>query len=293
MMLARLAWGIWAIVPVVAVTYHFGPGQAAYAIDRAARLQNQASASQVVAQQAQEIAYSAHLVAIDARRLAFLEPSVEHQAQALDATTSEERLYAHAADLWKESADRLQDVLTTLGDASPKTARDIRWARAHANVRAGEIWTGIEDLEALVNELEGLDGTDGEHKSPSASDAAFARSVREELATAYYYGARLLRLSGMPAQEWRVESGKARQHFRYLAESVDDEPAKNYQRNLELVLNLEQSNLMDLQGKPLPKESPRVGKNGDRPGNRPGKSKRPPQQDGRGAGGAEQIRDGW
>ncbi|NDG63565.1 MAG: hypothetical protein EBY29_08895, partial [Planctomycetes bacterium] len=69
--------------------------------------------------------------------------------------------------------------------------------------------------------------------------------------------------------------------------------AKNYQRNLELVLNLEQSSLVDLQGKPLPKDSPRAGKPGNRPGNKPGKSKKPPREDGRGAGGAEEIRDGW
>ena len=39
-----------------------------------------------------------------------------------------------------------------------------------------------------------------------------------ELATAYYYGARLMRLAGKPADEWREVAGRARQNFRYLAE---------------------------------------------------------------------------
>lgn len=292
MMLSRLAWGLWALVPVAAVTYHFGPGQAAYVLDRAAHLQNQASDAQAEAQSAQDAAYAKHLDAIEARRSAFIDPTAENQRIALDASGIEERMYAKAAEAWKATAERFQDVLSMLGDVSPREARDIRWAKARANVRAGEIWTGIEDLEALVTELDATPKT----------DSALARAAREELATAYYYGARLLRLSGMPAQEWRIESSKARQHFRYLAErelansagtGADTAAATNYQRNLELVLNLEQSNLVELQGKPLPKESPRVGKMGNRPGRQPGKSKQPPRQDGRGAGGAEEIRDGW
>lgn len=292
MIFSRFAWGIWALVPVAAVTYHFGPGQAAYVLDQASRLQNEASVAQATAQIDQDAAYAKHLEAIDARRKAFIDPSSDNQHRALDATGSEERAYAKAAEGWKTTADRFQEVLTTLGDASPKEARDIRWAKARASVRAGEIWTGIQELESLVTELD---------SSPKL-DASLARTAREELATAYYYGARLLRLSGMPVQEWRIESGKARQHFRYLAESEsgksggkDDtnDAAKNYQRNLELVLNLEQSSLAELQGKPLPKDSPRAGKSGNRPGNRPGKGKGPPAQDGRGAGGPEEIRDGW
>lgn len=292
MIFSRISWGIWALVPVAAVTYHFGPGQTAYVLDQASRLQNQASIAQGSAQIDQDAAYAKHLEAIDARRKAFLQPSSDNQRIALDATGAEERAYAKAAEAWKATADRFQEVLTTIGDASPKDARDIRWAKARASVRAGEIWTGIEDLESLVTELDG---------SPKL-DESLARAAREELATAYYYGARLLRLSGMPVQEWRIESGKARQQFRYLAESESgkshgndeaSDAAKNYQRNLELVLNLEQSSLAELQGKPLPKDSPRAGKSGNRPGKRPGKGKGPPAQDGRGAGGPEEIRDGW
>ncbi len=292
MIFSRIAWGIWALVPVAAVTYHFGPGQTAYVLDQASRLQNEASIAQGIAQIDQDTAYAKHLEAIDARRKAFIDPSSDNQRMALDATGLEERAYAKAATGWKTTADRFQEVLTILGDASPNEARDIRLAKARASVRAGEIWTGIQELESLVTELDGS----------ATLDDSLARTAREELATAYYYGARLLRLSGMPAQEWRIESGKARQHFRYLAESEsgkyrekDDtnDAAKNYQRNLELVLNLEQSSLAELQGRPLPKDSPRAGKPGNRPGKRPGKGKGPPNQDGRGAGGPEEIRDGW
>jgi len=289
MNLTRIGWTAWALVPVALVTYHFGPGQAAYVQDRAARLQAEAIAAEYRANDAQEAAYAVHLSAMDARRAAFLSQSAADEVTARDATAAEDGAYAVAAERWKETADKLQAVQTALGSESPAAAQRVRWARARAMVRAGEVWLGIGELEQLVDELEGV----------GDAHSTLARGAREELATAYYYGARLLRLSGMPAQEWRIESGKARQNFRYLAERAIErgeapEVAQNYQRNVELVLNLEQASLVDIQGKPLPKESPRTGNAGNRPGNRPGKSQRPPtRRDARGAGGAGDIGDGW
>ncbi len=289
MMLSRMAWGCWALVPVALITYHFGPGQTAYAQDRAAHIRTEALCAQANAQLAQDAAYNKHLAAIDARRVAFLNPTPANTASAADATRVEESMYAAAAKDWKLAAERYEEVLTAIGDASPADATSARWAKAHASVRAGDIWAGIEDLELLVDELE----------AAPVVDRPLARAAREELATAYYYGARLLRLSGMPAQEWRVESGKARQHFRYLTEQAKQDSANdsaasaaNFQRNLELVLNLEQATLVDLQGKPLPKDSPRAGscKN---PGKKPSKKKGQKLQDSRGASEAEEIPDGW
>lgn len=304
MIFTRMAWGLWALVPVAAVAYHYGPGQRAYVVDLAATLQNDACDAQTLAQTAQDIAYAAHLDAIDARKLAIDDPTPQHQAQAVSATTAEVNAYNFAAEQWKETATKYQEVLTALGNtatalgnaagaASPAESQHVRWAMARANVRAGEVWTGIEELELLLAESE----------SDQSPDPALARAAREELAGAYYYGARLLRLSGMPVQEWRVESGKARQHFRYLAEqnlsSSDPEllaNSRDQQRNLELVLNLEQSSLGELQGKPLPRASPHPSncKNGNRKGAcKPGKKPGLRKDDARGAGGVDEIRDGW
>ena len=289
MNVARIGWACWALVPVALLTFHFGPGQAAYVQDRAARLQSEARDAERRANDAQDAAYAHHLRAIEARRAAFLSQSADDETKSREATEVEDRAYSVAAARWKETADKLQQVQTVLGAASPEEARRVRWARARAMVRAGEIWSGIGELEQLLEELH----------DASDEQAALARGAREELATAYYYGARLLRLSGMPAQEWRVESGKARQNFRYLAERAIErgespDVAQSYQRNVELVLNLEQASLVDIQGKPLPKESPRTGNLGNRPGQRAGKSQRPPtRRDARGAGGAGDIGDGW
>lgn len=289
MILSRVGWACWALLPVVAITYHFGPGQVAAMRDRAARLQIDAIDAERLANDAQAAAYAAHVAAIDARRAAFLSKSPDDEAKATQATKDEEAAYALAAQAWRETAGRIEAVTNVFGTTETPEGKALELAHGRALVRSGEVWSGIESLEALLENVQG-------------KNAALESKTREELATAYYYGARLLRLNGMPAQEWMVESGKARQQFRYLAESErgSGDPSKaiaaaNHQRNLELVLNLEQSTLADLQAKPLPRDSPSKSE-GERPGNKPGrKSKDPPRRkgDARGAGGAGAIPPGW
>lgn len=290
MLMSRIAWTCWALIPVAALAYHFGPGQKAYAYDRAAGLQSRATSAEKGAAAAQGEAYKAHLAAIDARRAAFLSQAPEDAAKAKTATEAEARAYAAAGEAWKKASDAFGQILNVLNDTPGVPADDlarIRWAKSRAEVRSGDIGKGATELEDLLDEFE----TRGQ------GDCELARSTREELATAYYYGARLLRLAGRPAEEWRAVSGQARQQFRFLAEQSkargDDQAAANNQRNVELVLNLEQSALIDIQGRPLPKQSPSKCE-GMKPGNGKKKSNRPPKQkDGRGAGGVGDIGEGW
>ena len=97
-----------------------------------------------------------------------------------------------------------------------------------------------------------------------------ARAAREELAVAHYFGARLLRLAGEPAKTWRAEALKARQHFRFLAETAAESGAspelvRGLEDNVERTIELEQMDKSDLEGRPLPRESPQ-GTRGRRPG---------------------------
>ncbi len=305
----RLPWALWALVPVAALSFHYGPGQAAYVEDRAAQLHAVTLEAERSADTAQQAAYALHLKAIEARRAALLSQSPEDESRALEATRAEDRAYEAASQEWKKVVVESERVLEALGESSPDHARVVRVGRARALVRSGEIWPGIAELEAVLGELESalLDAADATTAGPASESARgdlarLERSTREELATANYYGARLLRLSGMPPQEWMVESGKARQQFRYLAErsagAIGSDEATSFaasaQRNLELVLNLEQSALVELQGRPLPKESPCRGNQANRAGQckKPGK-KPGDRPDGRGAGGLQDIGAGW
>jgi hypothetical protein len=291
MKLARFAWAAWAMVPVAALSFHYGPGQKIYRQDMAARLQETARRLEKEAADLQSQAYAKHLEAIQARRKSFVEGTPESEAAANKATDAENAAFLLSSEAWKSAANAFGQIQDVAQDATAQTLQKIRWSRSRALVRAGDIWSGIGELETVLDEIEGTDKLD-------AAGTEMARATREELASAYYYGARLMRLAGEPEEEWRIDSGKARQHFRFLAENarvkgLSKDVAENHERNVELVLDLEQSSVMELQGKALPKESP-LRRAGPRPGRGEGKRKQPPQQrDGRGAGGAEEIFSGW
>ena len=155
--------------------------------------------------------------------------------------------------------------------------------------------------------------------------------IREELAAAQYVGARLLREEGRSPEVWKPVANSARQQYRYLAEhsgvgkdqstqtvssvssagqgksGVDTNVRENtssvnrderIKRNLEQVLNLEQSSAEQLEGVPLPRQAPMARRPGDgEPGDRPGKGPgRGPMQDGPpgdGAGIPRPFGSGW
>ena len=303
-LLVRLGWTLWALVPVAVIAFHFGPGQELAAREAAARRFNAAAALERVAIDAQANAYQAHLEAIEARRLELLESPIPLEpAEPLEgeepvevqpserlarALSREREAYDRAAEDWSLAADAYEQVEEQLGDSDPVDLARIRWSKARARVRSGAIWDGAVDLEEIVMTM-----------SDDPRQVDLARAAREELAVAHYFGARLLRLAGEPARTWRAEALKARQHFRFLAETAAESGAspdlvRGLEDNVERTIELEQMDKSDLEGRPLPRESPR-GTRGRRPGQgRPGVSQRPPTRpDGRGAGGAGPVGPGW
>jgi hypothetical protein len=61
----------------------------------------------------------------------------------------------------------------------------------------------------------------------------------------------LMRLEGLPQEEWEPEIESARQHFRQLAEKGTG-GKERYQEKLESAIRLARMDLTDLQGQPLP-----------------------------------------
>lgn len=314
LLLSRLGWTLWALVPVALLAYHFGPGQAADREDRALRAVEEARRLEVDAQRLQEVAYERHLAAIAARAAAFGRSEPDLRAAAVVAGEVEDAAAKDAAAAWAKvasslaaaeslldgsaggtsggssggsSAEAAGSATTPLVDAS--SLREVRLARGRALVRAGEVAAGANLLEDLLIDLDDHD----------AGGSPLALAAREELATAYYYGARLLRLAGAPAEEWRRVAVLARQNFRYLAEDLDargggEERVRDLERNTELVLNLEQSSLEELQARARPRESPTGACRGlgrePRPGNR---GRRSGDQPNKGAGMGGEIGQGW
>lgn len=286
-MLSKIAWTIWALLPVAGLAYHFGPGQRGYIEDQARDVLEEAQRLEALADQAQAEAYHEHIAALTARKKAAASPSTENSLAAKDAATREDQAYRVAAQAWKQTADKLQEAQDLLSRCGSKRVSPVRIARDRAAIRAGSIADGVGDLENMLDEL----------SDAGQTESALADQAREELATGYYYGARLMRNAGKPTAQWRAVAERSRQNFRYLAESSrqggSDLKAEELQKNLELVLNLEQSAQQDLLARPLPKNSPRGGTEGL--GERPGRSRRPPRtrDDARGAGGTGEIEGGW
>ena len=289
MKMSRLAWTLWALIPVGLLAFHFGPGQAAYREDKAAKLVAKADAAQQEALALQSAAYEKHLAAIAARIAAFGKEDDSLRNAAAAATVDEEAAYAKASAAWKVTADALAEAQSYVDEIGGPVREEIRLAKARALVRTGDVAAGTNELEDLLYDA-------GEHDSLGTP---LALKAREELATAYYYGARLMRLAGKPADEWREVASRARQNFRYLAEDAKargaggDEVA-NHEKNGELVLNLEQSSLDELYAKPRPKDSPTGKCNGlgqkPRPGN---KGRNQGQKPAKGAGMNGEIGNGW
>ncbi|HAC09478.1 MAG TPA: hypothetical protein DCG14_07475, partial [Phycisphaerales bacterium] len=292
-LMRRLGWSAWALVPVALLAFHFGPGKTLAAREIAATRFREASELERLAIDLQAEAYRAHLDTIERRRQAFLDGDaaadpMDDDAGGIDADDRERVAYEAASTAWAAVADAYAQVEERLVDDDPRTIDRVRWSKARARVRSGAIWDGVVDLEPLTVP-----------RSRAPGDVELARAAREELATAHYFGARLLRMAGEPARVWRAEAIKARQHFRLLAETAaaagaDATVVRGLEDNVERTIDLEQMDKSELEGRALPRESPR-GTRGRRPGQgQEGVSQRPPtRRDGRGAGGPGPIGPGW
>ncbi len=286
-MIAKMGWSVWAVTPALILAFHFGPGQKLLrrdvAVDRMTEARNQESE----AIQLQAVAYQTQFKTLEARQRLLTDDSELNRGQLELASQAEQKAYATASDAWKNVADRYQEIETLL-EESPK-AKQVKWLRGRALVRSGEVFNGIEELQATLDEAT----QDGK------TETALAIAAREELAAAHYYGARLLREEGRSSELWRQISETSRQQYRYLAENTaqDSQPllASNLQRNLERVLDLEQLDRSELVGRPIPKDSPRGRRPGDgEPGKKPGRGPRPNgDRPGNGASGMLEIGPGW
>jgi hypothetical protein len=310
MIVRRSLWTLWALVPVGVLAFHLGPGQSLSARDTAARLQGVALDAEREAVAAQQAAYAAHLETIAARRATFTDAGPAAEAALSAAVARETAAYEDASERWERVAELHEAVLDTATALDDPDRRRITLARGRALVRSGDIWSGAGVLRDLVDELDaeraaaaGVIPVSTGAAAPAGDPAsnATARAAREELAAAHYFGARLLRLAGEPAEDWRAEAALARQQYRHLARTAAEagasaELVRGFEDNVERVLDLEQQDQSELQGMPLPRESPRAAR-GSRPGTGDDavKSRRPRSgdQDARGASGVEAIGRGW
>lgn len=149
-----------------------------------------------------------------------------------------------AAEQWPEAAQAWADALTDTPADKTTQRLQIQLAQANARIYAGELPEAMDQMEQLLAEAQS-----------AKAEAGLQREIRSSLASSRYYAAWLMRLEGGTTEEWLQQAESARQHFRLLAEETKGTAsAASYEKNLEATVRLEQMDLSELQGLPLPKK---------------------------------------
>ncbi len=162
---------------------------------------------------------------------------------ALQAATAQAE-----SERWAEAVTAYDRALGALPAGHEAEARAIRLERAKAQMFAGQLPEARFELAALVDEAQA---------DPKA-DPALLAGARESLANSQYYMTWLMRLEGLPREEWEPEIDASRQGYRLLAERAaaqgDDEAADRLGEDLESAIRLARMEPGDLQGMALPKQ---------------------------------------
>lgn len=153
------------------------------------------------------------------------------------------------AGKWKEAVRQYEEALKTLPrnpDAVDKrVVQRLQIELNKARMQASGLGEARADLETLVEQMQGEKGT----------DETLLRDARQALARAQFYTTWLMRLEGLPREEWVPEIEAARQNWRLLAEQASTkEAAQAHQADLEAAIRLARMEIEDLQGLPLPGE---------------------------------------
>lgn len=155
---------------------------------------------------------------------------------------------AHQAALdgsWNTAVRGYEDALAKLPKDQEAVAQRLRLELNKARMQAKGLGTAREELETLVEEL-------AEDKQ---ADPQLLGEARQALARAQFFTTWLMRLEGVPREEWVPEIEAARQNWRLLAEQAGGTGQQaQHTKDLEAAIKLERIEIEELQGLPLPSE---------------------------------------
>ena len=149
---------------------------------------------------------------------------------------------------WGDAIDHYDKALELLPPEKENEARRVRLEKAKAQMMNSKLPDSRKALQGLLNEM--LDDP--------AADPQLVQETRSSLASAQYYMTWLMRLEGVPKQIWEPEIEAARQNYRLIAETAQQqgqlENAKTAREDLESAIRLARMDLSELQGLPLPSQ---------------------------------------
>lgn len=172
----------------------------------------------------------------------------EGRAAALEAAQLQASDEGAARARWDVAESAFSRALEELPASRVEEARALRLERAKAQMFLSKLPEARAELESLVDELAG---------DPKA-DPRVLDDARAALGNAQYYTTWLMRLEGLPREEWEPEIEASRQNFKLVAERAaaagDEATAERTKRDLESSIRLARMDLDELQGLPLPSQ---------------------------------------
>lgn len=149
---------------------------------------------------------------------------------------------------WSEAVTLFDQVLSELPAEKRAATQAVILEKAKAQMMAAELPKARASLQELLAEV----------RSDDEADPKFVADVQSTLANSHYYTTWLMRLEGLPEEEWMPEIEAARQHYTQLtkvAKNTGDEGLlKTSLEDLESSIRLARMDLSELQALPLPSQ---------------------------------------
>ena len=153
-----------------------------------------------------------------------------------------------ANENWGKAVELFDEVLIDMPSEKVAESRSVVLEKAKCQMMAAQLPEARETLQSLLDDIR-------EDKDP---DESLVAEVQSTLANSQYYTTWLMRLEGLPEEEWKPEIEAARQHYTQLAldakEAGDQESLERSSEDLESAVRLARMDLAELQGLPLPSQ---------------------------------------
>ncbi len=152
------------------------------------------------------------------------------------------------AGQYADAVNGFDEVLTSMPPEKVTESRAINLEKAKAQMMAAQLPESRQLLERLLAEV----------TADETVDVRFESEVRAALASSQYYTTWLMRLEGLPEEQWKPEIEAARQQYTQLTKIADQVNDADLQtrshEDLESAIRLARMDISELQGLPLPNQ---------------------------------------